>query len=473
MEWSILTSSDIYTDVADYGNMVDHDSWENHPDNIDVQQIRETRNRLLMNRLVNSERHMIGSGIPKNSSTLLSKLVNDVRIAAFNYALMSISDRPIPTIQDTMDDNDHWVIRLIDSLSSTRWQEWIPPDTTSPIDAINIAAQAMTLGNDTTASSLWEMTGGAMRLRSGRLIGTPYNLRGPRRYPIYTRGRERDARSRRRIARSYVNYRLRRNQNDQNNTSSDEESEDSNYQRNDANNFHMEIMRLLEEIAREASRVNQDADSNRFTSFPNQFYQSLRSHIAESISFDHEPNPTFIKAWLINYLVAEHLSQILSIFSSKFTSRSRYPRATFCQVILVAKNSNDQDVFKRIWTTTERPYDMFYTMFTRIINDLVNVLNIILNEPDVHQPTEETEAMMMESGLSDVSGDIINILEQVTSYEQIVSIVIGIKLKCRGLVAYSRNESIVKAFKRWITQQSRGYSEQRARPYRRSRETSR
>lgn len=461
MEWSILSSSDIHTDVSEYGNLVDLDSWEQHADQIDVQNIRETRNRLLINRLVNSERNMIGAGIPNDTAMLSTQLLNDVRIAAFNYAMLSAAPKPVPPVKDILDEKGLWIHRLIKSFSSTRWQEWIPPDTASPVDAINFGAQAMTLGNDSSEnSSLWELTGGAMRLRSGRLIGSPYNLRGPRRYPIYTTGRENDARTRRRLARQYVRQRLQ-NSSSEDSDSEPNESENMQARQNSPEEFHIEIMRLLEEIARQASNEQPaPSDNARFLTFPQNFYRALRAHMAESISFEQEANPSFIKAWLINYLIAEQLSQVLSIFSSKF-GENRHPKARFCQIVLVARNDRDQELFKRIWSSTERPYDMFYALFTRIVKDLVNTLTVILNQPDINQPSEETEAMMLESGLADVSGEVADVLHQVTSYEQIVNVTVSIKLKCRGIVAYSRNRDVVNAFKRWMTPQVRNYVESR------------
>ncbi|QEJ80752.1 pTP [Amniota adenovirus 1] len=458
MEWSILTSGDINTDVTEYGNLVDIESWENRADEIDVQTIRETRTRLLLNRLVNSERNMIGTGHQHTDDIKNCKLINDVRIAAFNYAMLSAANRPVPTIEDELDENHQWIHRLIKSFSSTRWQEWIPPDTANPIDAISIAAIAMTLGHgeQSNVSSLWEMTGGAMRLRSGRLIGSPYNLRGPRRYPIYTSGRQRDSATRRRIARQYVNQRLNIAQP----TEEEQEPENDQIEINDEQNFHMEIMRLLEEIARQSSSL-QSSTSSRFMSFHNKFYDSMRSHIAESISFNQEPNPSFIKAWLINYLISEQISQIFSLLSSKLTNQS-YPKPTFTQIVLLARDRNDQNLFKRIWSTTQRPYDMFFSLYKRIIEDMINSLTLILNQPDIPQIREEAEAMLLEFGLSDVSGDISNVLEQATSYEQIENITISIKLKCRGLVAFSVNPTIVNAFKRWMGLQVQDYKGSKA-----------
>lgn len=487
MEWSVLATGDIHTDVGEYGNLVDLDSWEQHADQIDVQNIRETRNRLLLNRLVNSERNLIGSGIPNDAAMLGTQLLNDVRIAAFNYAMLSAAARPVPTVEDFLDGEDNWIHRLIKNFSSTRWQEWIPPDTASPIDAISLGAQAMTLGNDTSQySSLWELTGGAMRLRSGRLVGTPYNLRGPRRYPIYTAGRQIDARTRQRAARNYVRRRLGRRravvpqqpppppspeQQQQQQEEEDQDDDDDDdaglvphpamLRENSPAEFHMEIMRLLEEIARQASAAQPVlSDSAPFVSYPQSFYRALRDHIAESISFGQEANPSFIKAWLINYLIAEQLSQVLSIFSNKF-GHNRHPKARFCQIVLVARNDQERELFKRIWSSTERPYDMFHSLFNRIVKDLVNTLALILSQPDVNQPNEETEAMLLESGLADVSGEIADVLEQVTSYEQIVNITVTVKLKCRGIVAYSRNRDVVNAFKRWIEPQVRSYLETR------------
>lgn len=155
-------------------------------------------------------------------------------------------------------------------------------------------------------------------------------------------------------------------------------------------------------------------------------------------------------------MIAEQVSQILTILSSNLR-KDTYPIPTFCQIVLVAKNGDDLDLFKRVWSTSKRPYDMFLSLYNRIVADLVGTLSLVLQQPEVSQPRDETEAMMLESGLADVSGDVSDVLEQVTSYEQIETVSVSVKLKCRGLVAYSKNENVVQAFKKWMNAQVRSY----------------
>nr|WMQ77644.1 pTP [Zoothera dauma adenovirus] len=469
MRWSILTDCSYSINTQAYTTAISEvDDFDENLSNI--------QNAILMDRIVSSiqllSNDITGFGqaihnqnlarISNNSGNVpfhisyemasnrlarhhsILKAICQSRLALVNFILSTHSN----TIEEHSPFNDDWLNNFIETFSRVQTDELATLSNLNKKEITNILASALTIGRGNN-----EMTGGAMTLRSGTRIGLPFRLRQRADGRPITEQMRRDMNLHiRRFIDSLPSSTRQRRYAPPPPEIEDEQSDhssfsDSDLSRNENNiiDFNDQIVRtvigLIEALEEE---LTPRARNSRFFNFTNNFFALLTSRINLE-----EASNAFIRRWIINFFIMEHISATLFYLQSRLIENRTFRRNSnidFSQVIMRARLDTGEQAYARLWSTRgEQP---FLDLVNRISHDLIATTEAIDRNPET-MSQEELDQMLEDIQFQDSSGDVNDVIDQIKTHDPNVdSIELSFRSKISGLVGYSRNEAVIESYER-------------------------
>lgn len=321
------------------------------------------------------------------------------------------------------------------------------------------------------------MAGGAIRLRSGTIVGLPFVLR-PRRsgravtqdmrrrrghvinrfidsLPIRTRQRrppreptpdEPDVEEEPQPGPSGIQTSPHYPPTDRD--SDDEEGEDESDEEEEpelegfedtfANTVLQVIALAIAELRQELGPRFRNAG---FFDYTGQFYRVL----ADAADRD-EVTEDFLTRWLMYFFLTEHVAATLFYLERLLNhddDAGRYLSVNVCQTVIRARGQNGEVLFTRVWD--DRGQHAFLYNYQRVLDDLLVMTNAAGRDIDI-DVAEEQEQLLEDLRYRDNSGDPREIFRQVALNDlDVRSLDLSFRVKLTGYVAYTTN-------RRWARQ---------------------
>ncbi|QOS14183.1 terminal protein [Duck atadenovirus A] len=467
MRWKILTDCSYSINTGAYARAIyETENFE--------ETIHQIQNAVLMDRVVSSlavaAQPIAGFGLPisqqntgRDSSTntpftasyLLSASGNrdaailhklcEVRRALFNY--ISLSEHPEMVTLLDLPFSDAWMAPFVRTFSA------IPVTQLRTPNAIKHVALALTAGKH-------DLTGGALTLRSGTRLGLPFRLRQRDNQQAVT---ETIRRNRGQSIQRFIDTlpaRPRRTRRPptqepelpietpaeaEEEPEIEEEASDLGEDTEDLSRitFNEEVLAsivsLLEALEEELSPR---ARRSNFFDFSSRFY-ALLLEASDRERLTHR----FIRRWLINFFILEHISSTLFyLYAKLYANRSIRENigVQFVQIILRGRDENGEDLYTRVWFSNRT--NPFAHLYQRIRTDFLVTTQHADTETTFQAP-EERDQLLQDMEFTENSGDVENIITQITSNDIYTdSVELAFRMKCSGLVGYSTHPIILQTF---------------------------
>ncbi|UJZ92505.1 pTP [Barthadenovirus sternae] len=465
MIWRILTDSTYTVNTGSYSRAIyETDEFS--------ETIHQIQNAIVMDRIITSvqdaeqEIHGFGMAIQNqhmnrianiNSHSNFHKLYyyatasnNDTEIlrqicmtkrALYNFCKLSEKEN-VNSIFDSPY-TDGWLRTFVDTMSAiTDYGE-------ATLKNIKEMAVIMTMGKGS-------LHGGALTLRSGTRVGLPFRLRQRDRGQAIT---ETIARNRGRAIRHFIDNlpitRRRRPAADV----GDAVDNNPPYQPTEPvevpgpsdrrevglsrQEYNEEIIATIVDLLQNLEdELSQSARSSNFFDFVQQFYELF----VRMLNRD-EATPRFIRRWLVNFFIVEHIASTLFYLYMKLY-RHRNSRnnlsLSFAQVILRARNENGEELYTRVWHDSSR--NPFRILYRRIRHDFVTISENS-DRDMMFQVPEERDQLLQDINFIENSGDVEEIFNQIRINDiDVESVEISFRIKISGNVGYSTNSTILDTF---------------------------
>lgn len=387
------------------------------------------------------------SNAAQRDATLFQRICS-IRRALFNFLNLT-QDSNCVTILD-LPFTDCWIAPFISAF------EALPMERRDDNTFLQDIVLTMTAGKG-------QLIGGAMTLRSGTRVGLPFRLRQRDQNLALTETmrRRRGQAISRFVDTLPITRRTRAPRPEQPSQAMEREETESDQGETSGlsrEQFNEEIIRTIiellelleEELTPAVRRTN-------FFDFGQQFYAIILS-MAER----REITSRFLRRWLINFFVIEHLASTLFYLDARFR-RHRVSRAhigvQFAQIIMRARTETGDDLYTRVWFSNQA--NPFIHLYRRIRHDFV-VTTENADTEITYQAQEERDQLLQDINFVENSGEVEDIITQIrTSDAEIDSIELAFRIKFSGLVAYSTNEQVIQSFEeirtgalqRWRNQQ--------------------
>ncbi|QOJ53941.1 pTP [Barthadenovirus mellis] len=487
--WHIVATAEVSNDVPPLGeNLAERleqvDISPEYINNRAYAILRRVMRLLDESREDDNDSDISGTGLAAQvgRATRKAALLNRVRTAAANYLLQALT-RPKNSPPDLQDVDDgplgFWMDRFVDYFS--RLRVTVGDETPRQIDLLRAIIIAQGLGRRRQRDG---MRGGAITLRSGKIIGTPYRLR-PRapRVPDATPRARRRRRAQRRAAvpRNVVQRWLRQpaddsdpgegpsTQNDPNlsissdpnwdpgegpsrpseplstNTEDEEEEEDD-----DNSISATDLLLMLDDIAQ---RLQDRRETRGLQTVLDPMYQSLQQRLEEFEAVDLSGGPSlavYLRAWLINADIVETVWRAIDHVTSGIDAEGL--RLDNVQIVVRGQDEQNRLVFKRVWNVRRQPIENARELGERVIERVARDTVAVTERTDrPWNPDDfgELAEFLEESGFNDASGEVQEVLTQVRAYENTHSVTLSFRFRTTGYVAFSQNLEINGRFAIW------------------------
>lgn len=224
--------------------------------------------------------------------------------------------------------------------------------------------------------------------------------------------------------------------------------------------FNEEIIRVLSGIIAELERrlASEDIPRGIYFNFPQRFNRLLLRALNRGLL-----NPHFARRWVTNFFLMEHLAATLFYIHTRFDANivQQYLDIDFVQVILRARDDEGREVFSRVWL--EQGRQATESLYRRLLDDFL----VVTEHSDVaaFAAPEEREQLLMDMNFVDNSGDVEDVIAQITvNDEQVDAVELAFRIKFSGLVAFSRNPRVLDNYEgilqRWERQRRPGRAPQ-------------
>lgn len=191
-----------------------------------------------------------------------------------------------------------------------------------------------------------------------------------------------------------------------------------------------EAIRLLQEELTVAARNEQ------FFNFAVDFYEAF-----QRLELLGNVNELTIRRWVMYFFVAEHVATTLNYLNHNlrlYPPASRWIDLELAQVVMRARNAQGGVIYSRVWN--EMGEGAFSQVMARVSGDLAaTVERAGLGELE----EEEVEQFMADIAYQDNSGDVGEILRQVSLNDvEVDSMELSFRFKVTGPVVFSQNRQI-------------------------------
>lgn len=416
--------------------------------------------------------------IPTHDQLCL-KAIRSLKTAALKYTLLSQEEQVKPFLD--LPYNDDWMTTFVDVFNSIDLSERSGKASDFRTIACCLSDGAYTTFNEVHVleepdkennygvPSQQSMRGGAMRLRSGTVIGTPFRLR-PRDNgrPITQEMRRRRGEAVRRFIDSLPIRRRRRRAlpsedapvspipsppsllaPDDGLLNDDDPGEgtSSRYRLppiphpppspppphvDFADAVLESIATAIEELRIELGPRYQNVE---FFTYTGAFYQLL-AEVAEQ----NELTDDFLARWLMYFFATEHIAATLFYLERTLkqdANASRYITIQSSQVIVRARDDSGNILFTRVWD--DNGDSAFITNYRRVLQDFVVMTGAVAREIDT-DVVEEREQLLEDIRYREHSGDPTEIFRQAALQDlNVNSLDLSFRVKTTGYVAYTSN----------------------------------
>lgn len=455
MVWRLLCDCAYTVNVGRYTQMVTAES-------VDGENLRQAQNAIIMDRIVAPvrPREMRGEGIRaaiegqrhnmglanvteafldryreasvEPCDVALISVVNTIKLALINFVLLTRNANVEVELDLPLD--DRWVERFIQHFSSRD---------------VSCAGEAEDLMDvlGVVTSGRGALSGGALTLRSGRRVGLPFNLRPRAGDAVRRTGRrgverfvDRLPRTTRRRRRAPVPREEAVEEDPGEGPSGIQEREERRPM--SVQEFNDYIVNLFTDLIRRLEREVSEQYRGRFFDFTERFNRLLIRAIN-----NEEMTPHFARRWITNFFIMEHLASTLYYLNTHLNVRSvaQYLGVDFVQIVMRARDDEGREMFSRVWL--EQGVEGIERLYRRLVDDFLVVTE--RSEEMAFAAQEEREQLLMDMNFVENSGDVDDVIAQITINDELVDAVeISFRVKLTGVVAFGRNPRIMEAYER-------------------------